>query len=322
MDRTKYDIFISYRRRGGSEKAELLKAVFEKRGFKEERIFMDTHALKGGDFTVKLKNAITESANIIVLITKGCFEQIKKDDFWVYEISQALEQNKNIIPVYFDGITQIDGKDLPDVLQYLPNQNAVTYVHEYADACYDKICSFLVSETPNSLFDNGYRKTKGLLVNNKKGCLITITIALTIIFGFFLLNPLLEKKTQPQVIAQSDPTPVGSSSIPPRPEPTSTPEPTFTAAPKSEKATPAPAATHPIPVPKISNLTKEQIQIILASGRNNEIIPDTTIIIVNGHVMDYNLFRKEVVKGVYRGIKVISVNPNGSIVVTVTKDED
>ena len=40
----KYDIFISYRRKGGSERAELLKAILEKRGYKGSRVFMDTHS--------------------------------------------------------------------------------------------------------------------------------------------------------------------------------------------------------------------------------------------------------------------------------------
>lgn len=145
----KYDIFLSYRRKGGAERAELLKEVFLKHGYKKESVFMDTHSLRGGDFKDRLSEAIENSSNVVVLITKGCFDDIKENDFWIFEIAKALELNKNIVPVFFDGITSIDGKDLPKVLKDLPSQNAVGYNHEYADAVYEKILSFLVNEEGN-----------------------------------------------------------------------------------------------------------------------------------------------------------------------------
>ena len=187
----KYDIFISYRRKGGAEKAELLKAVFEKRGYSEGQIFMDTHSLKSGDFKLKLKKAITASDNIIVLITLGCFDQIKEDDCWVFEISEAHKQHKNIIPVYFDDIKQLEDKELPEVLHHLPSHNAVTYVHEYADACYDKICSFMVHNV-GDYDETGYQQKwgKGQKPNTSKGCTLTLSITLIAILGFVIFIPM------------------------------------------------------------------------------------------------------------------------------------
>ena len=54
----KYDIFISYRRKGGSERAELLKVILEKRGYKSNRVFMDTHSPLGGDFKQRIKDLV------------------------------------------------------------------------------------------------------------------------------------------------------------------------------------------------------------------------------------------------------------------------
>ncbi len=150
----KYDIFLSYRRKSGAERAELLKTVFSKYGYKEERVFMDTHNLRSGDFKDRLSEAIENSSNVVVLITKGCFDDIKENDFWIFEIAKALELKKNIVPVFFDGITSIDGKDLPQVLKDLPGQNAVGYNHEYADAVYEKILSFLVNVEEEEKHDN------------------------------------------------------------------------------------------------------------------------------------------------------------------------
>ena len=153
----RYDIFISYRRQGGSERAELLKAVFEKSGYPSDRIFMDTHTLKGGDFTQRMKDAIGESLNFIVLITKGCFDDIKDGDYFVYEISEAIRLNKNIVPVIFDGINSIEDMDLPEAIKSLPYQNAVSYSHEYANASYEKLCSFLVQGTKSDTTRKGLK---------------------------------------------------------------------------------------------------------------------------------------------------------------------
>lgn len=146
----KYDVFLSYRRKGGSERAELLKAILVKHGYDEKRIFMDTHSLRGGDFRAKLTAAIENSNNVVVLITKGCFDGVKEDDTWIYEIAKSLELNKNIVPVFFDEIQAVDGVNLPKALKDLPSQNAVSYNHEYADAFYEKFLSFLVKEKPSS----------------------------------------------------------------------------------------------------------------------------------------------------------------------------
>lgn len=150
----RYDIFISYRRKGGSERAELLKAILEKRGYKGSRVFMDTHSLLGGDFKKRIKEAISQSVNVIVLITEGCFDSIKEEDYWIYELAEAMSLKKNIIPVFFDEIKNIEGLNLPSTLKELPYQNAVSYNHEYSDAFYSKLCSFLIKdeETKNRIF--------------------------------------------------------------------------------------------------------------------------------------------------------------------------
>ena len=141
----KYDVFISYRRKSASERAELLKAIFLQHGYKEDKIFMDTHSLKGGDFKQRITEAIEQSGNIVVLITEKCFDGIRENDYWVYEISKSFELGKNIIPVLFDGIS-LSTAMIPDLLKDLPRLNAVGYNHEYADAFYNKLISFLVKE--------------------------------------------------------------------------------------------------------------------------------------------------------------------------------
>ena len=179
----KYDVFISYRRQGGSERAELLKAVFEKNGYVSERIFMDTHTLRGGDFKIRLREAIKESSNFVVLITKGCFDNVKESDFFVYEISEAIRLNKNIVPVFFDGADSIDIDLVPDSIKALSCKNAVSYSHEYADASYQKLCSFLIDD--NQRVDKPVPHSRQ---ENKKrtiGFVAVFTCILAIVFLLF-----------------------------------------------------------------------------------------------------------------------------------------
>lgn len=173
----KYSAFISYRRIGGAEKAELLKAVLCKKGYRAKDIFMDTYTIQTGNYVQSIEQAIAQSRNFIVIITKGCFDNLEEDGIWVHELKLAKDLGLNIIPVYFDGIRKLDRSDLPAPISDLPLDNAVIYSHDYADASYERICSFMV----------GPRHINWLkLIRNNVVPIITICVAtvfLLIMYG-------------------------------------------------------------------------------------------------------------------------------------------
>lgn len=142
----KYEVFLSYRRKDSSERAELVKAILLKHGYEADSVFMDTHSLRGGDYQSKITDAIENSNNVVVLISRESFSIEKENDVWIYEIAKAIELKKNIIPVLFDGIQSFEELSLPSAISNLPINNAISYNHEYADAFYDKLLSFLVDE--------------------------------------------------------------------------------------------------------------------------------------------------------------------------------
>ncbi len=183
----KYDAFISYRRQGGAERAELVKKVLEERGFKQNRVFMDTHSLLGGDFKKRIKEAIEQSVNVIVLITEGCFDNIKEEDYWIFELSEATASNKQIIPVFFDGIRSLEKSNLPIVLKELPLQNAVRYEHDYSDAAYEKLISFMAPDKDLQK-KNLWKKT--LLYS----CFVLCAIAIAYILTKYINNNEVENK--------------------------------------------------------------------------------------------------------------------------------
>ena len=171
-----YDVFISYRRKGGAEKAQLVKSEIRLRGIEEERIFLDTHSLHDGDFEQKIKVAICQSENVIVIISNGCFDEVKETDFWYMEIKEALAQGKRVVPVFFDGITSFMNRNVPQELQELTKKNAVTYHHDYADAAFDKLANFIGFRTERNL-----EKRKGCLFKYN-GLLVSVTLAALLCF--------------------------------------------------------------------------------------------------------------------------------------------
>lgn len=141
-----YDVFISYRRQGGAEKAELTKGELIKRGFRESRIFLDTRSLISGNYLENILHAVQNSKSIVVIITKDCFNDLPTDSTWVREIEYAIEMRKNVVPVYFDGITGVKVDEVPSCISSLSFENAVIYVHSYADASFDRLVSRLTKE--------------------------------------------------------------------------------------------------------------------------------------------------------------------------------
>lgn len=139
----KYDVFISYRRKGGSNMAEQLKMVLRHRHYAEKRIFMDTYSLRAGNYVEDLEQAIKESMNVVVVVTKGCFDGLSEKSNWVKEITTALKLGKNVVPIYYDGITEVNPEDLPYCLKEFPQTNAVIYSPHYVKASYDRLCSLL-----------------------------------------------------------------------------------------------------------------------------------------------------------------------------------
>lgn len=141
-----YDVFISYRRQGGAEKAELTKGELSKRGFREARMFMDTRSLSSGNYMEGILKAIDASRNLVVIVTKDSFKDLSEESPWAKEITHALKIGKTIVPIYFDGITEIKPDELPASIQHLAFENAVIYVHQYADASFDRLASRLSKE--------------------------------------------------------------------------------------------------------------------------------------------------------------------------------
>lgn len=142
----KLQIFISYRRDGGSEKAELIKNILTRNNIPLERIFLDTHSIHQGEFDLRIHSAIRGCTDFLIIVNKNCFKRCSNESDWLrQEIEQALKAGLNIVPVFFDGIKSIKKSDVPPSIQAICVMNGAHYSAEYSEAFYKKLLSLLNS---------------------------------------------------------------------------------------------------------------------------------------------------------------------------------
>ena len=80
MDKEKqktYDIFISYRRKGGEIMARLLYVMLEERGYS---VFYDRESLRTGRFDESIKVAIKQCDDFILILSPEMFDGRKPEN--------------------------------------------------------------------------------------------------------------------------------------------------------------------------------------------------------------------------------------------------
>ena len=141
--RKKYDVFLSYRRSSGSQLASLLKVHLQLRGL---NVFLDVTGLGGGKFDDALLTTISNSLNMVTVLTPNCLDRCIADitgQDWVYkELAQAIDSGVHIVPVMDDFIWP-KGDNVPPAINRLSSLNGVKWSHEYQEACVDKLVMFL-----------------------------------------------------------------------------------------------------------------------------------------------------------------------------------
>ena len=137
------DVFVSYRRSNGSQLASLLKVLLQMRGFST---FIDIERLEAGKFDCNLISSIKQAKNFILVLTPNALDRCINDTDckdWVHrEIVEALKNNCNIIPVV-ENFDWPDPESLPEDMRPVMRFNGIRWIHEYQDACVDKLDRFI-----------------------------------------------------------------------------------------------------------------------------------------------------------------------------------
>ncbi len=95
-----YDIFISYRREGGRDKARLMQQTLQKYGY---NVFYDFDSLHDDVFNTQIYGAIEQAPIFILVLTAQSMDRCVDENDWVKrEIDYAIKLNRKIIPVNVD----------------------------------------------------------------------------------------------------------------------------------------------------------------------------------------------------------------------------
>lgn len=152
MPEKSLDVFISYRRATGSQLASLLKVHLQLRGFS---VFIDVERLEAGKFDNKLIDSIKAATHFVLVLSPGALDRCLGDNEcvdWVHkEIVAALAANCNIIPV-LDNFCWPDAAAIPADMRSVRKWNGVLWIHDYQDACVDKIERFMRGEPVSGAF--------------------------------------------------------------------------------------------------------------------------------------------------------------------------
>ena len=147
MKERQYDIFLSYRRRGGWETAKHLSDLLTRDGYS---VSFDVDTLRDGRFDTQLLTRIEGCKDFILIVDKNCFDRTldpemdPKDDWLRCELACALKNDIHIIPVFLSG-TGTFPAGLPDDIKDVVFSNGIPHDMYYFDAYYEKLKSFLNS---------------------------------------------------------------------------------------------------------------------------------------------------------------------------------
>lgn len=138
----RYQIFISYRRDGGSELAGRLSDRLSARGY---NVFFDVESMRSGAFNTQLLGAIDQCSDVLLVLPPHALDRCVDADDWVrQELAYALKKKKNIIPVLMRGFVFPD--TLPADIAAVRMMEGVAASHDYFDAVVDRIASLLVAK--------------------------------------------------------------------------------------------------------------------------------------------------------------------------------
>jgi hypothetical protein len=145
----KFNIFISYRHKGGFDSAKLLYDRLRLDGYS---VSFDMDTLERGDFDSELENRVKKCRDFVVVLSPGVFDKFydsecnPEDDWLRREIVCAIAEKKNIVPVILNGF-QWPKKPQPPEVENLARKNGIDFNPKYFEAMYATLKQkFLISK--------------------------------------------------------------------------------------------------------------------------------------------------------------------------------
>jgi hypothetical protein len=137
------DIFISYRRSGGSAYTQLVDKYLGEAFY---NVFFDAD-LREGVFGERLLYSIRNCIDYLLILPPHALDRCKEPNDWLtQEIECALENKKNIIPIMLPDFRWPKAETLPESLRHLPDYNALKIIDKYFDPSMQTLVQMLHSK--------------------------------------------------------------------------------------------------------------------------------------------------------------------------------
>ncbi len=150
-----YDIFISYRRNGGSIIAQ---RVFDHLDACGLNPFLDIVKMESGRFDEQLRNRIKNATNFILILSKGALDRCiqDKEDWITYEIALAIESNLRIIVVQEEGF--VFPSELPKEIENIKNYQAIIINESNLNSKFKEIDAAIIKKEAYSCKPEVFKK--------------------------------------------------------------------------------------------------------------------------------------------------------------------
>lgn len=139
----KTEVYISYDK---VRSAELASMIRMKLAFRDVSVHSGHD--KHGSYEEAAIKRIKSAKNFILVLSPDFMTEIqdKKNGYFKREIVTALRSGCNVIPVLEDGFRFPEPEVIPEDIRTLCYFNGVKWVHDYQDACIDKLERFIRGE--------------------------------------------------------------------------------------------------------------------------------------------------------------------------------
>jgi hypothetical protein len=147
----KFDIFISYRRKGGYNTAKLLYDRLRMDGYS---VSFDIDTLEKGDFDKELEARVKGCKDFLVVLSSEIFDRFynpeydPKDDWVRLEIACALSENKNIVPLVLDGFDW-PKNPLPSDVKAITRKNSIDLNPKHFEDAYSTLKRRFLDSQPH-----------------------------------------------------------------------------------------------------------------------------------------------------------------------------
>ena len=153
-------VFISYRRDGGLETARQLHALLKD----SYEVFFDKESLRSGTFDDKIEYAISQCTDFLLVLSGNIFDRFEEEGDWIFrELMLALQQEKNIIPVFLPDFRKQDSGN--PVIDTVMRYNGISYAlnDEFEITLGDFLKSNKKCVLEIACTEQGYRLTDGAI---------------------------------------------------------------------------------------------------------------------------------------------------------------